>query len=372
MKKVRGGICAPKGFKAAGIAARIKKSGRPDMALIASDVPATVAGVFTTNKVKAAPIIVSQQNIKSGKCQAIIANAGNANCWTGKKGLLDAWQMVGKTAKVLGIPKKHVLVTSTGVIGKPLPIKKVLKGIPLLKKKLSKNGGTDAAKAILTTDKRVKEIAVKVGDITIAGVAKGSGMIHPNMATMHAFVTTDAIINKSLLQKILKNAVDRSFNMVSVDDCMSTNDCVFALANGLSKSRVAGRRSRVFIKAFEYVCEYLAKAIAADGEGATKLLTVNISGARSYKDALLASKALVNSYLLKAAVFGNDKNMGRILQAVGASGAGVDLDKIKVNWTWKKKEVIINVNLGVGKEKTTAWGCDLSYDYVRINARYGT
>lgn len=372
MKKIKGGITAPRGFKAAAVACGIKRSGKPDLALIYSEVPAVSAGVFTTNQVKAAPIIVSQNQIKSGVSQAIIANSGNANCWNGGRGTIDALQMVAETAKALGIKPEKVLVTSTGVIGKPLPMGRIKVGIRRLAKRLSKAGGKAVARAILTTDTRTKEIAVKVGKITIAGIAKGAGMIAPGMATMLAFVTTDAKIDRRLLNKILKNAVDKTFNMISVDNCMSTNDCVIALANGLSGEQVAGRKSQVFIQAFEYVCEYLAKEIARDGEGATKLLTVKVTGARNEKEARAAVKAVTGSFLVKAAVYGRDKNIGRILQAVGATSLKVNWKKFKFDWKMGSKEDVISVNLGVGKSSAVGWGCDLTEGYVRINAKYRT
>ncbi|MEE8638681.1 MAG: bifunctional glutamate N-acetyltransferase/amino-acid acetyltransferase ArgJ [Candidatus Margulisiibacteriota bacterium] len=371
MKKFKGGITAPKGFKAAGIACGIKKSGKPDLALIYSEIPATAAAVFTTNQVKGAPVIVSQKQIKKGIAQAIISNSGNANTWTGKKGIKDAWKMVAGTAKALGIPSKDVLVTSTGVIGKPLPMHKIKPGIRRVAKKLSKAGGKAAARAILTTDTQTKEIAVKVGNTTIAGIAKGAGMVSPGMATMHAFITTDAKIDKRLLQKILKSAVNKTFNMVSVDNCMSTSDCVYAMANGMSKSEIRDPRSE-FVKAFEYVCEYLAKEIARDGEGATKLMTVKTVGARSEKDAKPVVKALIGSFLLKAASYGRDKNIGRILQAVGTTSAKVNWKKFKFDWKIGIKEDIITVNLGVGKSSAVGWGCDLTEGYVKINAKYRT
>ncbi|MFH1541495.1 MAG: bifunctional ornithine acetyltransferase/N-acetylglutamate synthase, partial [bacterium] len=267
MKKLNKGITAPKGFQAAGLAAGIKKSGKPDMSLIYSEVPATAAAVFTSNQVKAAPVLLSKEIVRKGKVQAIITNAGNANCWTGERGLSDAITMVNETAKALGLSPQNVLVASTGTIGNPLPMPKIKKGIRLIAKKLSVSGGEDAARAILTTDKTLKQIAVKVGKVTIAGIAKGSGMIEPGMGTMLGYITTDAKIDQKVLQKILQQAVNKSFNMISVDNCMSTNDTVFALANGL-----AGKPDlREFAKSFEFVCEYLAKEIARDGEGATKL-----------------------------------------------------------------------------------------------------
>ncbi len=371
MKKIKGGICAPKGFKAAGISCGLKKSAKPDLALIYSEVPATAAGVFTTSQVKGNPVIVSQAHLKNGIAQAIISNSGNANTWTGKKGLGDALEMTKLTAQSVGISQNNVLVASTGVIAKPMPMPKIRIGIKKLTKRLSKAGGKAAAKAILTTDTRPKEIAVKLGKITVAGIAKGAGMIEPNMCTMHAFITTDAKIDKGLLQRVLKNAVDKSFNLVSVDGSMSTSDCVLVLANGLSKSEIRNPKSE-FVKAFECVCEYLAKEIARDGEGAKKLITAYVRGARSERDAKAVVKALINSPLLKAAVHGRDKNVGRILQAVGGTSAKVNWKKFKFDWKMGSKEDVISVNLASGKTQATGWGCDLTEAYVKINSRYTT
>ncbi|MBU0502583.1 MAG: bifunctional glutamate N-acetyltransferase/amino-acid acetyltransferase ArgJ [bacterium] len=372
MKKVKGGVCSPKGFKAAGIYCGIKKSGKPDLSLIVSDVPATAAAVFTTNQVKGNPVLVSAKHIKDGRAQAIISNAGNANTWTGSRGLKDAWEMASLTAKGLGISINDVLVTSTGIIAKPMPMKKIRVGINKIVTKLSSQGGAAAARAIMTTDLRPKEIAVKVGNITIGGVAKGSGMIEPNMATMHAFITTDAAIDKVLLKKILKQAVDKSFNLISVDNCMSTSDCVFVLANGLSKCTVKSGQCTDFVKAFEFVCEYLAKEIARDGEGATKLMEVRVKRAKTEADACRVAKALIGNDLLKAAVYGKDRNVGRILQAVGATTAKVNWPKFKIDWKMGKTEDIITVDLAAGKNSNVAWGCDLTEGYVKINARYHT
>lgn len=371
MKKIKGGVTAPKGFKAAGIFCGIKKSGKPDLALIVSEIAAVAAGVFTTNQVKGNPVLVSQKHLKNGKAQAIISNSGNANTWTGKKGYQDAYEMAVLTGKQLGLDPWDVLVASTGVIAKPLPMNKIRAGIKSIGKHLSVAGGHAAARAIMTTDTRPKEIAVKVGDITIGGIAKGSGMIEPNMATMHAFITTDAKIKKPLLKKILKQAVAKTFNQVSVDHGMSTSDCVFVLANGMSDSELRTPNS-AFVAAFEFVCEYLAKEIARDGEGASKLMTVKVNGAKNEKDAKAVIKALLNSYLLKAAVYGRDKNVGRILQATGSTAAKINWRKFKFDWKIGSKEDIITVNLGVGKISAIGWGCDLTEKYVQINAKYTT
>jgi glutamate N-acetyltransferase/amino-acid N-acetyltransferase len=365
-------ITAPKGFKAAALAAGIKQSGRPDLALLYSEVPAVVAGVFTSNQFKAAPIIVSQRQIRSGLCRAIISNAGSANCGTGKQGIRDAYAMVNETAKTLGVDPKQVLVTSTGSIGKFLPMKNIIPAIRPLALKLSKEGGKDLARAIMTTDTRPKEIAIKVGGYTVAGVAKGAGMIHPNMATMHAFVTTDAVIPRSLLQRMLRKAVDNSFNMITVDQCQSTNDCVFALANGLSGKRVKGNGERKFYQALEKVCIYLAKEIARDGEGATQLIEVRVAGARSEKEARIAARAIAGSDLLKCAVYGRDHNLGRVFAAVGGTGARINPDRMKAGMKFGRKETLVACDLGVGKAKATAWGCDLTEGYIKINAKYHT
>ena len=369
MLKTKGGITAPQGFEAAGIAAGLKKSKKPDLALIFSKVPAVCAATFTTNQVKAAPILVCQKQVKAGKAQAIIINSGNANCWTGAKGEADAWAMVFETAKALNIPAANVLVCSTGVIGKLMPMNKDKAGIKKIVPSLSTSGNKQVIQAILTTDKRPKEIAIKVGGVTIGGIAKGSGMIAPGMATMLAFITTDAKIAGWRLQWMLSEIVAETFNMVSVDNCMSTNDTVIVLANGQSRSWVSEKELR---EGLRYVCEYLAKEIARDGEGATKLLTVKVSEARNYKEAREAVKALVNSFLLKAAVYGKDKNTGRILQAIGATKVRVDWPKFKYDWQIGKAEDIIAVSLAAGKASAIGWGCDLTEGYVKINARYHT
>ncbi|MFA6431430.1 MAG: bifunctional glutamate N-acetyltransferase/amino-acid acetyltransferase ArgJ [Candidatus Margulisiibacteriota bacterium] len=361
-------ITSPKGFKSATISCGIKKSGKPDLVLIYSEKPATVAATYTSNQVKAAPIIVSQMNAKKGKAQAIIANSGNANCWTGKQGMIDAKAMANETAKALGIKSSLVLVASTGVIGHVMPMDKIIPGIKTAAGQLSYDKGSEAAVGILTTDLRPKEISIKVGNTTIAGIAKGSGMIAPGMATMFAFITTDAQIEAKLFQKLLKSAVEKSFNMVSVDNCMSTNDCVFALANGM-----AGKApTKEFATALDKVCIYLAKEIARDGEGATKLLEVRVKGAKGQKDARDGVKALIGSFLLKAAVYGKDKNFGRILQALGTTKAKVNWNRLKWDWELGDKEDVITVDLAAGKEVAVGWGCDLTEGYVEINAKYHT
>ncbi|MBN3033826.1 MAG: bifunctional glutamate N-acetyltransferase/amino-acid acetyltransferase ArgJ [Candidatus Saganbacteria bacterium] len=366
-------ITAPEGFTAAALAAGIKQSGNLDLALIYSEAPAAVAGVFTGNKFKAAPVLISRKHIKSGLCQAIIANAGCANCGTGRQGLADAELMAAEAARALGLKPEHVLVTSTGSIGKFLPMKNIVPAIRPLAAKLAKAGGADAARAIMTTDTRPKEIAVKVDGYTVAGIAKGSGMIHPDLATMHAFITTDAAVPRALLQKFLKQAVAVSFNMTTVDQCQSTNDCVFALANGLSGSRVTSHGSQArFYKALAAVCVYLAKEIARDGEGATQLIEVRVSGARSDKEARLAARAIAGSDLLKCAAYGRDYNPGRVLAAAGATGVRLDQDRMTADMKFLDKETIVTCDLGVGKASAVAWGCDLTEGYIKINAEYHT
>ncbi|MDD5382480.1 MAG: bifunctional glutamate N-acetyltransferase/amino-acid acetyltransferase ArgJ [Candidatus Margulisbacteria bacterium] len=374
-------ITVPKGYQAAALAAGIKQSGKPDLTLIYSEAPASAAGVFTSNQFKAAPVMVSQKQIKSGLCRAIISNAGNANCGTGKQGMDDAWAMVKETAKVLGINQKHVLVTSTGSIHKYLPMKNIIPAIRTLALKLSRAGGRDVARAILTTDTRPKEIAIKVGGYTVAGIAKGSGMIHPNMApstgsgqaTMLAFITTDAAVPRPLLQKMLKQAVENSFNMISVDQCQSTNDCVFALANGQSNIKLQNSKSqKKFYETLEKVCIYLAKEIARDGEGATQLIEVKVTGARNEKEARIAARAIACSDLLKCAVYGHDYNPGRIFAAVGSTSAKINQGRMKADMKFGKKETVVTCDLGVGKSTAVAWGCDLTEGYIRINAKYHT
>lgn len=394
MKKIKGGVSAPCGFKAAGLTCGIKRSGKPDLALIFSEVPAVTSGVFTKNKVKAAPILISMKNIRSGRAQAIIANSGNANCSTGKQGLADAQEMVDVTAEKLKIDPRSVLVTSTGSIGKLLPIEKIIKAIPRLVSKLSSKGGHEVARAIMTTDLKAKEIAIKIGSYIVGGVAKGSGMIHPDLATMHAFITTDAAVDRRVLDRVLRSAVDKSFNMITVDKCMSTNDCVFIMANGKSGVKLQTSNAlRKFQAAIDFVCTHLAKQIAQDGEGATKLITCEVIEAASLKDARCAAREVVGSDLLKAAIFGEDPNWGRIIAALGACDIKFDPDRTdvylgdmrlvkngqensfslrKVKSQMKKKEIFITCDLKQGQHSAEAWGCDLSYDYVKINARYHT
>ena len=398
IKEINGSICAPKGFFATGIACGLKKSNKKDLALIYSSTPATSAGVFTTNKVKAAPVLLSQQNLKKGISKAIVINAGNANACNGKQGMIDALEMEHITAQALRIEKNEVLVASTGVIGLPLPIKKIANGIWAASRMINKNSDCNAAEAIMTTDLVKKEIAIEVSfgkgeKILIGGIAKGSGMICPNMATMISVITTDAKISAPLLRKAIKLAALDSFNMITVDNDMSTNDTVFALANGQSGVAISNKEFKLFCDGIKYVCVVLAKMIARDGEGATKFFTMNVNGAASENDARNVAKTIAGSNLFKCAVYGSDPNIGRILAAVGYSNAKVDPNKVDVYLNglqmvkkgeqlafdakhasnmMKEKEMEFTVKLNIGKFNAVAWGCDMTEGYIKINAHYHT
>ncbi|MEG6567593.1 bifunctional ornithine acetyltransferase/N-acetylglutamate synthase [Thermoanaerobacterium saccharolyticum] len=400
---IEGNVTSPKGFLASGVFAGIKKA-KKDFAIIYSEKKANAAAAFTTNKVKAAPVILDMEKIKNGEAQAIVVNSGNANACTGQKGYEDACSMANMASEKLNIDKDDVLVCSTGVIGVTLPMEKVAKGIELASQGLSKDGGKDAAEAILTTDTFTKEVAVKLNikgyEVYIGGIAKGSGMISPNMATMLSFITTDADISKSALNKALKDTVKRSYNMISVDGDMSTNDTVIMLANGMAGNPTIDEGTKeyqVFYNALLYVNKHLAKQIAKDGEGATKFMEVSVVNAPTEDDAILAAKSIVNSNLVKTAIFGEDANWGRIIAALGYSGANFSQDTVdiylksnkgiikvcenggyvpfsedKAKEILSEKEISIVVDLNAGKYDALAWGCDLSYDYVKINGSYRT
>jgi len=394
------------GFKAAGIACGIKKNGNKDLALIYSEVPAVAAAVFTTNKIKAAPVLIDIQRIKKGLCQAVIINSGNANACTGKKGLDAAVKTVTLLEKQLGIKKGLVMVSSTGVIGEPLPIDKIKKGIPTLNSQLSTlnaaYGWGNAAEAIMTTDAFPKIVVEKgkVGDkeITILGIAKGAGMICPDMATMLAYIATDATIERKTLQTALNKAVDKSLNSITVDGDTSTNDTVLLLANGKAgnrevRSQESGVRSKdykTFRNMLERVCLKLAHMIVRDGEGATKFLEIKVKGAKTKMDAKQTAMTIANSLLVKTAFFGEDANWGRIMAAIGRAGIDVKSDRIsiyfdnipvvkkgngvgrdkEVSKIIKKRDICLTIDLGLGKTEKTVWASDLSYDYVKINASY--
>ncbi len=396
---VKGGITYPKGIKAAGVKCGIRFN-KKDLALIYSEKIADAWGTFTTNKFKAAPLAVTEKNLSlsAGKLQAVLINSGIANACTGEKGLKDAWEIADYVSQGLKINKEYVAVTSTGKIGEFLPMKKIDAGLKEAISKLSISGGTDAAEAILTTDTKKKEIAVcfKLGEqeVKIGGIAKGSGMIHPNMATMLGFITSDISIKGELLQEALKQVVEKTFNMISVDGDTSTNDMVLLMANGLAGNKLIDKKDvdyYKFLSALQYVAEYLAKCIAKDGEGATKMIEVEVQNAVSFGEAKKVAKAVINSPLVKTAVFGKDPNWGRILAAVGYSGAEVMPDKVDLYLNEKivedgqpltfsrqklheylesSDEIKILIDLKMGKESAIAWGCDLTYDYVKINTKY--
>ncbi|MBO4343431.1 MAG: bifunctional glutamate N-acetyltransferase/amino-acid acetyltransferase ArgJ [Clostridia bacterium] len=404
MIKINGGVCAAKGFTASGIHCGIRKNKeKKDLSLIFSEVPASASAVYTTNLVKGAPLTVTKKHLESGKAQAIICNSGNANTCNA-----NGYEIAEKTcellAKELGIPQDDVIVASTGVIGQKLDITPIEKGIPSLVKSLSKDGGDDASEGIMTTDTVKKEIAFEFElsgkTCRIGGIAKGSGMIHPDMATMLVFITTDVSISPEMLSKALKTDVASTFNMVSVDGDTSTNDMVTVLANGMAENEKIAEENEdfaIFMKALNSVTVYLCRAIASDGEGATKLLECTVSGAKTLSDAKKIAKSVVCSSLLKAAMFGADANWGRILCAVGYSKADVDVTKIGVFLKSKagqievcrngsgvdfseeeakkilsEKEIDIEVTCGDGEYSSVAWGCDLTYDYVKINGDYRT
>lgn len=405
MEQIKGGVTAAKGYEAASAAAGIKYKGRTDMAMIYSQVPCVVAGTFTTNVVKAAPVKWDQQVVKSGaKVQAVIVNSGIANACTGAEGFGYCKDTAVAAAKALNISEEGVLIGSTGVIGKQMPIDRLVAGIDALagKKNDTLENGTEAAKAIMTTDTCEKELAVtiEVGGktVTIGGMAKGSGMIHPNMCTMLAFITTDAVISKETLQKALSEDVDDTYNMISVDGDTSTNDTVILLANGLAENPeiIYGSDDyKNFAEALHTINEYLAKKIAGDGEGATALFEVKTVGCESVEQAKTLAKSIVCSNLTKTAIAGHDANWGRILCAMGYSGAQFDPEKVDLFFESKagkiqiiengtavdyseeeatkilsEAEVTAIADVKMGDASATAWGCDLTHGYIEINADY--
>ncbi len=393
-KKIRGGVTAPRGFKAGGTSCGIKKK-QPDLGLLVSTKRATAAGVFTTNLVKAAPVVVSRELVSRGTARAVIANSGNANACTGEKGLKDAWSMVKTTAKVLGIPPEEVLVCSTGTIGEPLPIEIIQGGIERLAAIIGTQGGEAFARAIITTDSFPKETAREVttsrGSFRIGGTAKGAGMIHPTMATMLAFITTDLAMEPHDLQRSLEEAVDLSFNRISVDGDTSTNDTVLILANGASGVEGEGKTLEAFTQALKEVCQELAHMIVRDGEGATKVVKIVVKGALSHSEAEMAVRRVANSLLVKTALYGEDPNWGRLAAALGSSGCILEPERLQI-WIGEvqivkggtglpsaedpahqvmgQREYTITLDLGMGEGEYWMWTCDLSYEYIRINAEY--
>lgn len=398
-----GSITTPQGFKAGGLHCGLKKTTRHDLGAIVCDVPAAAAGVYTTNVFQAAPLQVTRESIGSdGLLRAVLVNSGNANACTGKQGEADAYEMRARFAESIGVSADQVAVASTGVIGELLKMDKVRAGIDGLPAKLdgSREGADDFCQAILTTDLVQKMVCVEIEldgkPVYVAGAAKGSGMIHPNMATMLGFVTTDAAIGSGALQQVLRQSTDLTFNMITVDGDTSTNDMLVAMASGLAGNReltAAHDGWAAFAAAVRYVCEVLAKAIARDGEGATKLVEVQVNGAVSDGSAQAIAKTVIGSSLVKSAVFGADANWGRIIAAVGRAGQPVNpesvdirlgdiltleqsrpviFDEEKALEYLKGDTVVIRVDLHNGEGQATAWGCDLTYDYVRINAAYRT
>jgi len=402
IKQIEGSICAAKGFTASGMYCGIRKrNDKNDLALIFSKVPAHAAAVYTTNLVKGAPLTVTKQHIADGMAQAVICNSGNANTCN-SNGIEIAEQMSALVAEKLGINKDDVIVASTGVIGQKLNITPIANGMETLTASLSESGDEEAAKAIMTTDTVMKKIAVEFEidgkTCRLGGIAKGSGMIHPNMATMLVFITTDTAISAAMLQKALSHDVQKTFNMLSVDGDTSTNDMVAIMANGLAGNTeitAEGPAFDTFMQALNTVTISLCRSIAGDGEGATKLLECDVTGAADENTASVVAKSVITSSLLKAAMFGADANWGRVLCAIGYSGADLDVNKVDVAFQSAKgllpvckdgagvdfseefakevlleKEITILVNLNSGEAKATAWGCDLTYDYVKINGDY--
>ena len=398
MSFAEGGVTAPADFLAAGVAAGLKRSGRRDVALLLSERPAACAAVYTTNAVAAAPIAVTRAHLADGRVRAVVANSGNANACTGKRGMEDAAAMAREAAAALEIPASEVAVASTGVIGVPMPMDMVLPGIRAAAEELDNASGDAAAEAIMTTDTFPKQTAVSL-DVggrryTVGGMAKGSGMIRPDMATMLAFVTTDAPLTAQACDVALRAAVDATFNRITVDGETSTNDMAMLIANGAAGGEDIGPDGAAFAPlaaAVAHVCRELARMIVRDGEGATKFAEVVVRGAANVSDARRAAMAVANSPLVKCALFGGDPNWGRVVSAVGASGAHVDPARLEVVFggvvtardgeavdfddaaaatALAGNEVEIVVDLHVGDSQFTAWTCDLSYEYVRINAEY--
>lgn len=400
IKKDTQGVTFAKGFTAAGVKAGIKKSGNLDVAVIYTKTQAVVAGTFTQNKVAAAPVYVSKEVVATGTAHAIVANAGCANACTGQQGLDDAHKMAQIAADELGVNADDVIVGSTGVIGVNLPMDKLEAGIKDAVANLSADGSDNAGRAIITTDTHSKSVTCEFElsgkTVRMGAIAKGSGMIRPNMATMLCYITTDIAIDQALLQKAVSGCVEKSFNMISVDGDMSTNDMVIILANGeANNAKITEENAdyQIFFDKLMMLCTELAKQIAADGEGASKFLTINVKGAKSFADAKTVGMAIANSPLVKTAFFGEDPNWGRVICAVGYSGAdmvpektvvkfggitifangtGATYDEKALAHVMKEKDIVIDIELNMGQEDATVWSCDLSYEYVKINGEYHT
>lgn len=399
-KNAKAGVTFPKGFKAAGVRAGIKKSGNLDVAVIYTENEAAVAGTFTQNAVAAAPVWASKKVVKTGSAHAIVANAGCANACTGEQGQADAEKMQKIAADSLGCTADDVIVASTGVIGVNLPMDKMESGIKQAISELSTDGSSNAGNAIITTDTYSKSCATEVtigGKIARFGaIAKGSGMIQPNMATMLCFITTDAAIDSSLLQSALSEVVEVSFNMISIDGDMSTNDMAIVMANGAAGNNKIVEKNEDYDKfkaTLQEICQGLSRRIAADGEGATKFLTVNVTSTKTFADAKTIAMSVAKSPLVKTAFFGEDPNWGRVICAVGyagvpmkpentvvkfggipvyANGVGVSFDEDKLREVMAQHDIVIDIDMGDGDEKATVWTCDFSYEYVKINGEYHT
>ncbi len=399
VEKMSGAVTYPKGYLAAGARAGLKESGN-DLALVASECPAVAAGVFTTNIFQAAPVTVSKSRVPASSVRAVVANSGNANACTGEQGMLDALSMTSAVAQQLGVPADSVLVASTGVIGHAMPMDKINAGIVDAVRSLSVDGGASAARAIMTTDTFPKEAAIDVSIggcmVRIGGMVKGSGMICPNVATMLAFITTDAAISPEMLQKCLSRSAEISFNGLTVDGDTSTNDSVFVLANGMAGNKRIesdGPELDAFQSALDEVSTSLAKQVAIDGEGATKMVEITVRGTESFEDARQIAKTIANSPLVKTAMFGNDPNWGRVLAAAGRAGVGFDPKSVKLFFgdiallrhgepvdfpqdaahdLLTQPEVKVLLEVGAGSGTATVWTCDFSYDYIKINAEYHT
>jgi glutamate N-acetyltransferase / amino-acid N-acetyltransferase len=394
-----GGVTTPLGFKAAGVSAGIKVNGGSDLALVVSETAATAAAVFTTNRAQAAPVVVSREHIEraGGLARAIVVNSGCANACTGDEGVSVAQEMTAETARLLGCSAEQVLVASTGVIGVALPIDKIRSGLPAALRALAVDQGSAAARAIMTTDPFPKEASARATiagrEIVVGGMAKGSGMIEPMMATMLAFVTTDASVPRLLLDRALRDVVNDTFNAITVDGECSTNDCVFLLANGASGVQIDDGSYAPFVAALRTVCRELALGIVRGGEGATKLVAVTVTGAATADQARKAAKAIANSPLVKTAIHGGDPNWGRLIAVAGRAGVAFELNRASVaigpTVLFKDgkpydenapraaeylsgKDIAVTVHLGTGSEESTVWTCDLSAEYVRINADYRT
>jgi glutamate N-acetyltransferase/amino-acid N-acetyltransferase len=392
-----GNVTSPIGFLAGAVSAGIRKDKIPDLAILYSEVACTAAGVFTTNRIKSAPVRLSKMRIAKHKAQAVVVNSGCANACVGGQGMKDALEITNLTSLHLGIPSETVLIASTGVIGVPLPMEKIRAAIP--KVKPSREGGHDFARAIMTTDTRTKEIAIEVKAVgsrfMIGGAAKGAGMIHPHLATMLCFITTDASVDADFLQSALQKSVDCSFNMISVDGDTSPSDCVLVLANGLAANEpINFNNGEVFQEALNQVCVYLAKSIIRDAEGATKVIEVVVKGAKDDAQARKAARTVASSTLVKAAVHGNDPNWGRIVAALGRSKVTLKEERLDISWNQvpvmrqgkavrfdgeelrlilsKSDMALIEISLNVGAGKAVSWGCDLSEEYVTINSAYTT